>query len=720
MTVCVFTDKDSLTCIYYGSLSLTFFSPLRCFHQFALAESHPACKHCTRLDLQCSYDLVYRWDEEALQNGTTFGRSNQYKKSYLQNKYADFINEKRSSSTAVSTFDYFLKSETSSLIKRLSKQAIPWVDTKNKIYFVNITQQDFDRGRFEGTLTKSSRNIALSPLMDVMKRMLMDDFFLKSLENDEENCSIFTDAGVVDIIRDMDEMDYSAFLQQMTSREMMKPPFVFDELAALGDSSALPRMNIKYSLTNLNLQSNYHYNKLTSLSLEDQKLISYFVDVVCPTCVCYSHIKKLPVTINPIYLTDEFISVRRWESNPYLYLIMPLAFRHEIVMNAIMATSAYQLFLAGNKSFGSISRYYTEKATKQLPDLIREKQCLHATNWDDILATVLMLCFNEISSTTDSISIWMMYLSCAKYFITQVNALDASSPLANFFARYFITHEVIGQTALMENREDSSKGFAANEIAVQVSSSIIDGKGKDEFMKFIFRQGIEGDLYLKTLKAKDTTINVVFGCCPYLICLTHQISQFADCYEGLALETAETRQEFETDISFRRKQIVFEIQHLNQEVQITEDDADESALIIKRIGEIKRLSTLIYLFVRIDLEGLYQDNGVVTKQFLVHKREMEKAKARVIELLDLLPELSVTLLWSIFVLGVATTNYEKERWFVLHKLNKIQTVRESSSLKAAQDTVLRLWKEFDLGLSVLRWKDLINEQRESLSLALIN
>lgn len=48
--------------------------------------------------------------------------------------------------------------------------------------------------------------------------------------------------------------------------------------------------------------------------------------------------------------------------------------------------------------------------------------------------------------------------------------------------------EVIGQNALMENKEDSSKGFTANEIAVQVSSSIIDGKGKDEFMKFIYRQ----------------------------------------------------------------------------------------------------------------------------------------------------------------------------------------------------------------------------------------
>lgn len=687
-----------------------------------LAESHPSCKHCTRLDLQCSYDLVYRWDEEALQNGTTFGRSNQYKKSYLQNKYADFISEKRSSATAANTFDYFLKSETSSLIKKLSKQAIPWADIKNNVYFVNTTQRDFDKDKFDGTLGKSCQNIASSPLMHVMKTMLMDDFFLSSLEQSEEgeDCSVFTNAGAVDLSREMDEMDFLAFLEQISLRDMLKPGMVSDELAPLAESSALPHINIKYSLTNLNLQSNYHYNRLTSFSLEEQKLISYFVDVVCPTCVCYSHIKKSAVNINPIYLTDAIIPARQWESNPYLYLIVPLAFRHEIVMDAVMATSASQLSSAGNKSFEGLSRFYTEKAIRQLPDLIREKQCLHASNWDDILATVLMLCFNEISSTTDSISVWMMYLSCAKYFVTQVNTLDASSPLANFFARYFITHEVIGQTALMENKDETSKDYSANEIAVQVSSSITDTKGKDEFMKFIFRQGIEGDLYLKTLKDKDTTINVVFGCCPYLICLTHQISQFADCYEGLALETAETRHEFESDISSRREQIVFEIQNLNQEVQITENDDDESEINIKRIAEIKKLSTLIYLFIRIDLEGVYQENGVVTKQFLINRREMEKAKSKILELLDLLPELSVTLLWPIFILGVVATNYEKERWFVLDKLNKIQTIRESTSLKAAQETILAVWKEVDLGLRVLRWKDLVNEKRESLSLALIN
>lgn len=58
---------------------------------------------------------------------------------------------------------------------------------------------------------------------------------------------------------------------------------------------------------------------------------------------------------------------------------------------------------------------------------------------------------------------------------------------------------------------------------------------------------------------------------------------------------------------------------------------------------------------------------------------MEKVKARVLKLLDLL-QLSVTLLWSIFVLPVVTISYEKETWFVLHKLAKIHKVIESSSL----------------------------------------
>lgn len=83
--------------------------------------------------------------------------------------------------------------------------------------------------------------------------------------------------------------------------------------------------------------------------------------------------------------------------------------------------------------------------------------------------------------------------------------------------------EVIGQNALMENKEDSSKGFTANEIAVQVSSSIIDGKGKDEFMKFIYRQVQKVISTWKYWKQGHYDI-FCFRLLPYLICLTHQIS----------------------------------------------------------------------------------------------------------------------------------------------------------------------------------------------------
>lgn len=669
------------------------------------------------MNLQCSYDVIYRWGEEALQNGTTFGRSNQYKKSSLQSKYADYVKGKGNSTEELRTFDYFLKSETSSLIKKLSQQNIPWFNNKNHLYFINTDHRDFHKSPCKNKNESLNQNIESYPLMRILTTMLVDDLFLNSLEKDTA-CSFAAVNRPIEYTESGNE-DWLA-MEDMSFTELTNFNNLFGNFPSFADSNVAPTLNIKYSLPNLALHSNYYYNRFITFPSDEQKLISYFIDTICPTCVCYSNIKKTAVDINPIYLIDKTISVKQWEKNPYLFLIIPLAFTSDIVMDVVMATSAYQLYLSGNCSFEKVSKFYSERAIKKLPDLIREKQCLHSLDWDELLATVLLLCFREISATPDSISIWMMYLNYAKYFVTQINALNASSPLANFFARYFITHEVIRQTALLDIKENSSNNTSTIDETIYLNSSVSDNRGRKEFMKFIQKQGITGDLYLKTLKDKDTIINIVFGCCPYLICLTHQVSCFADYYENLALETTETKQEFEVLISNRREQLKCEIESINQEVQILEDGTDGTELIIKAIAEIRRLSTLIYLFLRIDLEGLYQCSGVVTKQFLRYKKGMEKAKAKMVELLNTLPEISMALLWPIFVLGVVTANYENERWFVLDKLNKIQMSRKSASLRAAEEVILAIWKETDLGVSMFRWRDLLIDKRESLSLALIN
>lgn len=713
-----------------------------------IIESHPSCNNCKRLNLKCVYEVVYRWDEEALQNGTTFGRSNQFKKTLLHNKYENYIsnnlknldsnNKFISSLSKDKTFDYFLKSETSTLSKKILNKNIPWVNTKNKLYFINTTQHDFIKNKLSYLLENSNsneqQNISSLPLIQIFSSILMDDFFLNSLKNNDSNNTPLLDYTNYDINLinnnlDNDELDDNELLEILLPSN--NNPDIFDELSStilddfslVTDYSFNSSLNIQYSLQNLVLQSNDYYNKFNNLSSEQQSLISFFIDKICPTCVCYSTLKKASLEINPIYFIDESISKTQSDLNPYLYLIVPLAFKHEIVMDAVMATSSYHLYLSGvDKSFENISNFYSNKSIKQLSDLIREKQCLHSSNWDDVLATILMLCFKEISANSDSRNIWMIYLNYAKYLVKVVNSLNITSPLSKFFARYFITHEVMGHTALLDIEENNSKINNSNFINFYLNSIENNyDKEKKEFIKYIIKESIDGDLYLKTLKDKDTSINIVFGCCPYLICLTHQISSLAECYEGLEFETDENKRDFEKQIFHRRKQIKFELENIDQKIQISENiNTNKSDEIIKQIAEIRRLSTFLYLFIRIDLEELYQNNGIITKDFIDKRKEMEKIKLKVMELLNSLPEISVTLLWTVFILGVITTNYEHERWFVLDTLTKIQNLRESASLKTAKEVIIDIWKRVDLELTSFRWKTLINEKSETLSIALIN
>lgn len=731
-----FHNSSFYSFFFFLSCLLTFNLPI-----YLLTETHPSCNHCTRLNLKCSYEIVYRWDEEALQNGTTFGRSNQYKKSTLCTKFEDYIsrNEKEDHKQIDnSTYDYFLKSETSTLSQEITKQNIPWVNTKHNVHFINATHYDFTKGKKSSTDNHSlQKRVAYSPLMQVLSSMLVDDYFLNFIENNVNESPVLEKYNDISSnhnssIKQIQDIEQIQELKQDKILDLFTPsyPDIIEGISPVFLDSFSPAsptfntnfdipLNLNFSLPNLTLQSNNYYAKYNTLCLEQQKLLSYFIENICPTCVCYSELKKSSFEINPIYFIDDSIPESQSDMNPYLYLIVPLAFKHEIVMDAVIATSAYQLYLSDkDPSFKLLSDAYADKAVKKLPDLIREKQCQHSSDWDEVLATVLMLCFREISANSDSRLTWMMYLSYAKYFVKEINSLNVSSALGTFFARYFITHEVIGQTVLLEDEEFNIQNNNSNVVSVYLN---LVGNKKDDFMKYILQDNVNGDLHLRTLKDRDTVINVVFGCCPYLICLTHQISSLAECCEGLEFETLETKREFLKHISARRRLIKFDIQNIEQKLHISEVvSTNRSEKIIEQIAEIRRLSVLLYLFIRIDLEELYQNGGIITKDFIDKRKEMEKYKSKAIELYNLLPEIPVTLTWSIFILGVILSNYENERWFILEKLTQIQSKRESLSLKNAKDVIIEIWKDVDLGLTSYRWKDLINEKADSLSIALIN
>lgn len=671
-------------------------------------ETRPCCNHCKRLKLNCSYDVIYQWGEEALENGKTFGRSNQYKKAKLQSQYDNLLNNE---------FDSFLSAQTSTLSQHLQHQNIPWLSTKNKTYFINVTQCDFKK-TICTTMRKPEPNGIYSPVVHVLSSVMNDNCLLKSLEDGfQENVDIadfnFNDNST------LDSLDLDFMIPTYDWKNDLDVNSLTTELSACSNTSLLFPVisSIDTSLPTMMLQSNEFYKKFKTLSNENQKIINYFIDAICPTCVCFADPNFTSPGCTPVYFSSISATNIQWTMNPYLYLIIPLALNNQVVLNSVLAATSYQLYLSGDKMYKKVSETYLSMVMVELPHIIREKQYTFSMEWDDVLATILMLCFTEVSTNYGAREIWKVYLNCAKFFVKQINCLNASTPLGMFFSRYFVNHNVIGGTAVPTEENDFN--HMAPILTKYLKSHGVNFKDH-KFMKQILKENFGGDLYLDTLKHGDTVINIAFGCCQYLYCLTHQVSNLGECCEGLQIENLQTKQELGFHISLQATELGLKIQNLNQVIPTTSAVTLEFESVITDIAEIKRLSVLLYLYIRVDLELFYQSGEIATNSFLNKKFEMEKNKAQIVKLLRGLPSNSSSLVWPLFILGLICSQYEAQRWVVLDKIAELCKMRNSKGMKTIKDTILQIWKEVDLELKPFRWNDLINDRAELLSISLIS
>lgn len=701
-------------------------------------EIHPKCNHCVRLGLSCSYQKRFTWDEEALGNGVTFGRSNQYKKSSLQERFQTFISSANSNTAGdEDTYTSFLKSETSTLSQAIQRENISWRRMRNKnIYFINTTHSDFRRQLKTDVSNRSTDANTASPTAPIhLLSSLLTYSPALYLEN-ESASQFFPPVARKHLVELFDESTFhqainsSLMFSNMPQEAMLfspsntiefSPNLNFAELDGLFWNCELqPQLS---SLGNIKTAPDLIGNLFDALSSQEKSLLRYFIEAICPSCICYPNpSSKSP----PKSFAKGPFNLSQSEANPYLNLIVPLALQSQIVMDALMAASAHQLFILGNSSYEKISDAYSERTMKQLTDIVKYKQLSHSTNWDDFLAAILMLCFKEISSDRDYRS-WVSYLNCAKHFLKKFGSQNTFSPLYKFFARYFIIHEVIGETAWIQkkvNEQDfvntefgDELSLPSNVVSIDLNFSLSREAVLDDITRYLPNGTPFDENYYSSSNDKDIAIDLVFGCCPYLITLIHKISNLGRCYEDLELEPVSTREEFEKYILIQRDDIQLEVVNLKQKIQLLPEITDQSEFCIKTIAEIKRLSTLLYLFARIDLETFYYNNGRVTNQYSEKLSYMQDVKARLITLFKNLPECPMSLLWPLFVLGLVAATDDDERWFILDKLVHLQKARELGNVKTAKDVVLTIWKERDLGLIPFRWKDMIRGKTESLSLA---
>ena len=405
----------------------------------------------------------------------------------------------------------------------------------------------------------------------------------------------------------------------------------------------------------------------------EYSLFEYFVKKICPVCICYSE-RGIPTE------SDTLDNSQSDKINPYLKYIVPLGMKSELLFKTIVAVAANELNIVQYRSFyEDIARNSMSYVLKELPKLINNRKFTNSNNWDEILATILMLCFADISSECGRM--WILHLNGAKEFIRYLIDGQVEGELSKFVVRYFISHEIMGQTAWSDQQNN-----------------------------------LRWDPFFEDLKYDyDTNIDLVLGCSPYLISLINSITMLGDYTETLDFGLKHTRDSIQSNILKQRDRLEFELVNLEQ--KLTVEETNESAVYVQRIAKVKKIAAILYLFIRVDQELYFTLGKGFYRQYHLRLKNMRPWVLEAIDIMNNMNTSSMSLLWPLFIVGVVSYDDEDHRHFVLHRLQEMEMSRKLASVRMAKHTIETLWKEKDLGCLLLKWKDMMRGRADTISLA---
>lgn len=420
--------------------------------------------------------------------------------------------------------------------------------------------------------------------------------------------------------------------------------------------------------TMVDLPSRLSFTQFTkgAVTSNEMLIFSYMVESVFPNCVCYN--------------------AKTGGVNPYLDYIVPVSMSSPVVFCSVIAAGAYLYYLkCGDLLYQDISNNYIRNVLMDLSELIQEKDAASSTSWDDVLVTVLMLCFTDISSRCDRQ--WLLHLKRGKSLLGHRKVIEHSNEyLLNFFVRYITSHDIMWETV------KSSWELAPIEN--------------------------DTEIYENFKNNKDRTVDPVLGCSPYLLTLISKITNLGDCYEALRLESGMNREIFEGVIIHEALNVAADLDGLNQ-VMNYKSDIEHEQEGKELISEIKRLTAKIYLFARIDMTrfSLCQTNPSLSATFREKHLKMKRLTANIIELMKRVKTCTMALSWPLFVVGIVTASYE-DRWFILDKFAEMENYRGLASVRLARETMEATWRERDVSENpVFTWNELVGSRGCTLSLA---
>lgn len=587
-------------------------------------EKKPSCSACLRLKHECSYDLHLKWEDEMFTRGLAFGRSRINRKNFGRNNSLE-IKENGVNFN-----------ELSILPKK--------VPLKKKYIFLNTTINDI-----KSVYEISGKQLALNNKAASINCFESDAF---DTPDDVQNCQVLsTDIHFIkqhDSIWDSyNGSDFEHYLSSFTNHLCDYATYF-----PLGNNlSFFP----------------FGYNT------SDYNLFQYFVKNICPVCICNSKKETYSDAIPLMKFNSDMM-------NPYLKFIVPLGMKSELLFKTVVAISANELNIVhGHRFFEDIAHSFISYVLKELPKEISVRKTTRSNTWDEILATILMLCFADISSNCGRM--WISYLNEAKEFIRYFIDSQVEGELSKFVLRYFISHEIMGQTAW----SDQQSNFWRDSLF--------------ENLKYDY----------------DTNIDLVLGCCPFLLTLVNNITLLGDYVETLDFRLKHTKDTIRESILRQRDQLEFELVHLEQKSFLEEDN--ESSLFVQLIAEVKKIAAILYLFLRVDQELYYALGKCYYKQYNLRLRSAKSWVLKAIDLMKKMDTSSMSLLWPLFIVGVVSYDDDDCRYFVLQRLEDMENSRSLANVRMAKLIIETLWKEKDLGCLSLTWKDMMGGRADTISLA---
>ncbi|KAH9227122.1 hypothetical protein K456DRAFT_1730403 [Colletotrichum gloeosporioides 23] len=278
------------------------------------------------------------------------------------------------------------------------------------------------------------------------------------------------------------------------------------------------------------------------------------------------------------------------------------------------------------------------------------------------MASTLMMCFFEILH--DCSRSWEVHATFARSFLMseichELKDDDFSSSLYAFASTYFVYHDALAFTAIPD-------ATTVSQTASRLSN-LIDGYDTSIFM-------------------------TLTGCSKRLIDLLSQITSLAN-NSSMQSSSRTGPGPSEGDVSIhngKRNTIERELHQMqNLSIQGAQkmsfsDEPHESGW----ISELKRLTSLMYLYARID--GCNPSHP-----------HMFRLTTQILEIIPKISLRTNTLLWPLFTvatLGIRSDS-DEDRRMILEKLHLLQQTRQLGNVRKARRIIEDVWKARDLETS---------------------